>query len=131
LFCLFSFYTVSSSCFTREKFINVNKFILNCKGKIFYDESNPINNFISGSGSGTVISYGSGSTCHKVTVPTVPVPVPQRKKSELQQPNCNHFLLKELPPRNRSERLGAGASQLRCAEEPVRLVDRWRHLQAC
>jgi hypothetical protein len=50
-----------------------------------------IHNFISSSGSGTVINYGSdadfltsyrsssdsGSTSQKVTVPTVPVPVPQ------------------------------------------------------
>ncbi len=48
--------------------------------------------FISSSGSGTVINYGSGSdfltsyvsgsgsTSLKVTVPTVPVPVPQRCK---------------------------------------------------
>jgi hypothetical protein len=53
-------------------------------------EGNQIHNFISSSGSGTVINYGSGSdfltdycsgsgsTCQKVTVPTVPVPVPQR-----------------------------------------------------
>jgi hypothetical protein len=51
-----------------------------------------IHNFISSSGSGTVInygsgsgsdfltSYGSGSTRQKVTVPTVPVPVPQHCK---------------------------------------------------
>ncbi len=49
-----------------------------------------IHNFISSSGSGTVInygsgsdfltSYGSGSTSQKVTVPTVPVPVPQHSK---------------------------------------------------
>ncbi len=52
------------------------------------NEGNPIQNFISGSGSGTVINYGpgsgsdfltsygsgSGSTSQKVTVPTVPVP---------------------------------------------------------
>ncbi len=52
-------------------------------------EGNEIHNFISSSGSGTVINYvsgsgsdfltsygyGSGSTCQKVTVPTVPVPV--------------------------------------------------------
>jgi hypothetical protein len=58
--------------------------------KMFY-EGNQIHNFKSGSGSGTVIIYGSvsdfltnygsssgsGSTCQKVTVPTVPVPVPQ------------------------------------------------------
>jgi hypothetical protein len=47
-------------------------------------EGNQIHNFISSSGSGTVInygsgsdfltSYGSGSTRQKVTVPTVPVP---------------------------------------------------------
>ncbi len=55
------------------------------------NEDNQIHNFISSSGSGTVISYGSGSdfltsygsgsgsgsTSKKVTVPTVPVPVPQ------------------------------------------------------
>jgi hypothetical protein len=31
-----------------------------------------------GSGSDFLTSYGSGSTSQKVTVPTVPVPVPQR-----------------------------------------------------
>jgi hypothetical protein len=41
------------------------------------NEGNQIHNFISSSGSGTVINYGSGSTRQKVTVPTVPVPVPQ------------------------------------------------------
>jgi hypothetical protein len=50
------------------------------------NEGNQIHYFISSSGSGTVInygsgsdfltSYGSGSTRQKVTVPTVPVPVP-------------------------------------------------------
>jgi hypothetical protein len=53
-------------------------------------EGNKIHYFISSSGSGTVINYGSksgsdfltsygsgsGSTRQKVTVPTVPVPVP-------------------------------------------------------
>ncbi len=57
----------------------------------FYEDNNQIHNFISSSGSGTVINYGSGSdfltnygsgsssgsTSQKVTVPTVPVPVPQ------------------------------------------------------
>ncbi len=57
-------------------------------------EGNQIHNFISSSGSGTVINYGSGSdfltsygsgsgsgsTRQKVTVPTVPVPVPQHWK---------------------------------------------------
>ncbi len=58
----------------------------------FLNEDNQMHNFISSSGSGTVISYGSGSgsdfltsygsgsgygsTSQKVTVPTVPVPVP-------------------------------------------------------
>jgi hypothetical protein len=60
--------------------------------KKILDEGNQIHNFISSSGSGTVINYGSGSdfltsygsgsgsgsTNQKVTVPTVPVPVPQR-----------------------------------------------------
>ncbi len=52
-------------------------------------EGNQIHNFMFSSGSGTVINYGSGSdfltsygsgsgsTSQKVTVPTVPVPVPQ------------------------------------------------------
>ncbi len=58
-----------------------------------FNEGNQVYNLISGSGSGTVINYGSGSgsdfltsygsgygsgsTSQKVTVPTVPVPVPQ------------------------------------------------------
>ncbi len=54
------------------------------------NEGNQIHNFIFSSGSGTVITYssssnfltcygsGSGSTSQKVTVPTVPVPGPQR-----------------------------------------------------
>ncbi len=56
-----------------------------------FNEGNHIHNFMSSSGSGTVINYGSGSdfltsygsgygsgsTNQKVTVPTVPVPVPQ------------------------------------------------------
>ncbi len=54
--------------------------------KIFLNDGNQIHNFISSSGSGTVINYGSGSdfltnygsvsTSQKVTVPTVPDPVP-------------------------------------------------------
>jgi hypothetical protein len=58
------------------------------------NEGNQIHNLISSSGSGTVINYGSGSdfltnygsvsgsgsTSQKVTVPTVPVPVPQHWK---------------------------------------------------
>ncbi len=62
--------------------------------EIILDEGNQIHNFISSPSSGTVINYGSvsgsdfltgygsssgsGSTSQKVTVPTVPVPVPQR-----------------------------------------------------
>jgi hypothetical protein len=58
-----------------------------------FNEGNQIHNFMSSSGSRTVINYGSGSgsdfltsngsgygsgsTSQKVTVPTVPVPVPQ------------------------------------------------------
>jgi hypothetical protein len=58
--------------------------------KKMLNEGNQTHNFISSSGSGTVIFYGSGSggsdflassgsgsTSLKVTVPTVPVPVPQ------------------------------------------------------
>jgi hypothetical protein len=63
--------------------------------KKMFNEGNQIHNFISSSGSGTVINYGSGSgsdfltsygsiygsgsTSQKVTVPTVPVPVPVPK----------------------------------------------------
>ena len=56
--------------------------------KKMLSEGNQIHNFISSSGSGTVINYGtvpvpifstsSGSPSQKVTVPTVPVPVLQR-----------------------------------------------------
>ncbi len=52
--------------------------------KKMFNEGNQIHNFMSSSGSGTVInygsgsdffkSYGSGSNSQKVTVPTVPVP---------------------------------------------------------
>ncbi len=56
------------------------------------NEGYQIHNFVSSSGSGTEInygsdfltSYGSGSTSQKVTVPTVPVPVPQRWAEEKQ-----------------------------------------------
>jgi hypothetical protein len=40
------------------------------------NEGNQMHNFISSSGSDFLTSYGSGSTSQKVTVPTVPVPVP-------------------------------------------------------
>jgi hypothetical protein len=56
--------------------------------KKMFNEGNQIHNFMSSSGSGTLINYGSGSgsdfltsygsgsgsTSQKVTVPTVPVP---------------------------------------------------------
>ena len=59
--------------------------------KKMFNEGNQKHNFMSSSGSGTVFYYGSGSgsdfltsygsssgsTIQKVTVPTVPVPVPQ------------------------------------------------------
>jgi hypothetical protein len=55
--------------------------------KKFLNEGNKIHNFISSSGSGTVINYGSGSdfltnygsssNSQKVTIAMVPVPVPQ------------------------------------------------------
>jgi hypothetical protein len=62
-----------------------NKLMINVNEKMF-NEENQIYNFMSSSGSGTVINYGSGSdfltsygsgygsTSQKVTVPTVPVP---------------------------------------------------------
>jgi hypothetical protein len=83
---LFPFYIVS--CFTRKNSIYINKFIVKCERKIL-KEGNQIHNFKSSSGSRTVINYGSGSdfltsygsgsgsTRQKVTVPAVPVPVPQ------------------------------------------------------
>ncbi len=52
---LFPFYIVSR--FTRKKIIKINKM---WKNKIL-NEDNQIHNFISSSGSGTVINYGSGS----------------------------------------------------------------------
>ncbi len=68
--------------------MNFNKFMVKCEWT--FNEGNQIHNFMSSSGSGTVINYGSGSdfltsygsgygsgsTSQKVTVPTVPVPVP-------------------------------------------------------
>ena len=82
-----------SKLFYKEK---VHKFQQIC-GKMWmkkmFNEWNQIHNFMSSSGSGSVINYGSGSgsdfltsyssgsgsgsKSQKVTVPTVPVPVPQ------------------------------------------------------
>jgi hypothetical protein len=72
--------------------------------KKMFNEGNQIHNFMSSSGSGTVIKYGSGSdfltnygsssgsgsTSQKVTVPTVPVPVPvPQHRSEVPDPHQN------------------------------------------
>jgi hypothetical protein len=46
--------------------------MVKCERKKMFNEGNQIHNFMSSSGSGTVINYGSGSTSQKVTVPTVP-----------------------------------------------------------
>ncbi len=72
--------------------------------KKMFNEGNQIHNFMSSSGSGTVINYGSssgfdfltsygsgygsGSTNQKVTVPTVPVPVPQHCLSGTSLDSC-------------------------------------------
>jgi hypothetical protein len=60
-----------------------------------FNEGNQIHNFMSSSGSGTVINYGYGSdfltscgsgsssTSQKVTVPTVSVPVPEHWSNHL------------------------------------------------
>jgi hypothetical protein len=71
--------------------------------KKMLNEGNQIHNFISSSGSGTVINYGSGSdfiesyrygsgsgsgsTSQKVTVPTVPVP------QRFQKPDKANYIL--------------------------------------
>ena len=76
--------------------------------KKMFNEGNQIHNFMSSSDSGTIINYGSGSdfltsygsgygsgsTSQKVTVPTVPVPVPQHclKNSNIPNPNQNRAL---------------------------------------
>ncbi len=69
-------------------------------------EGNQIHNFMSSSGSGTVINYGSGSdfltsygsgsgsTSQKVTVPTVPVPVPQHCASYLGEEGMDGILFR-------------------------------------
>ncbi len=51
--------------------------------KKILNDGNQIHSFISSSGSDFLTSYGSGSTGQKVTVPTVPVPVPQRWINQL------------------------------------------------
>ncbi len=70
-----------------KNLINFNFFIVKCEWKKILNEGNQIPNFISSSGSGTVIIYGSGSSSDFLTSydsgstsqkVTVPVPVPQR-----------------------------------------------------
>jgi hypothetical protein len=66
------------------------------------NKGNQIHNFISSSGSGTVINYGSGSdfltnygsgsTSQKVTVPTVPVPVPVPQHCLKAEPYPNSYI---------------------------------------
>ncbi len=75
-----------SKLFYKEKIQKFQQIYCKMWMKIFFNEGNLIHNFISSSGSGTVIcygsgsdfltSYGSGSTSQKITVLTVPVPVP-------------------------------------------------------
>jgi hypothetical protein len=73
--------------FYMEKVSKFQQIFCKMRMKKMLNEGNQIHSFISSSGSGTVInygsgyflsSYGSGSTSPKVTVPTVTVPVPQR-----------------------------------------------------
>ncbi len=85
-FCLF----ITSKLFYKEKVYKFQQIYCKMGMKKILDEGNQIHNFISSSVSGTVINYGpgsdfltsygsgSGSTSQKVTVPTVPLPVPQR-----------------------------------------------------
>ncbi len=82
-----------------------------------FTEGNQIHNFMSSSGSGTVINYGSGSdfltsygsgsgsTCQKVTVPTVPVPVPQHWRFGMLQMLFRNLIriLTPVPDRCRQE----------------------------
>ncbi len=72
-----------------------------------------IHNFISSSGSGTVInygsgsdflSYGSGSTSQKVTVPTVPVPQQFNSESTYQRVMIYRDQPVELTDKERKER---------------------------
>ncbi len=76
-----------SKLFYKEKDYKYQQIYCKMWKKKFLNEGNQTHNFISSSGSRTVInygsgsefltSYGSGSTRQKVTVPTIPVPVPQ------------------------------------------------------
>jgi hypothetical protein len=88
----FFFYFLLSKLFYKEKVHEFQQIYGKMGMKKIFNEGNQIHYFISSSGSGTVINYGSGSgsdfltsygsgygsgsTSQKVTVPTVPVPVP-------------------------------------------------------
>ncbi len=79
-----------SKLFYKEKVYKFQQIYYEMLMKKILNEGNQIHNFISSSRSRTVInygscsgsdcltSYGSGSTSQKVTVPRIPVPVPQR-----------------------------------------------------
>jgi hypothetical protein len=79
--------SLHSKLFYKEKDYKYQQIYCKMWKKKMSNEGNQIHDFISSSGSGTVIkygsgsdfltSYGSGSTRQKVTIPTVPVPVPQ------------------------------------------------------
>ncbi len=85
------FYFLLSKLFNKEKVHEFQQIYSKMWMKKMFNEGNQIHNFISSSGSGTIINYGSGSdfltsygsgyssgsTSQKVMVPTVPVPVPQ------------------------------------------------------
>jgi hypothetical protein len=88
-----------------------------------FNEGNQIHNLMSSSDSGTVINYGSGSdfltsfgsgsgsTSRKVTVPTVPVPVPQHWIYPVQgtvQSNFGRKIQKTSPPLPTSAHLSYG-----------------------
>ena len=88
-----------SKLFYKEKVHEFQQIYAKMWMKKMFNEGNQIHNLMSSSGSGTVINYGSGSgsgsdfltsygsgygsgsTSQNVTVPTVPVPVPQHCKS--------------------------------------------------
>ncbi len=97
-----------------------------------FNEGNQIHNLMSSSGSRTVINYGSGSdfltsygsgygsgsTSQKVTVPTVPVPVPQHC------PQVVMYWIRTLGLLYLIElgRVGKGANQVGTARVPIAFV---------
>jgi hypothetical protein len=89
-----------SKLFYKEKDYKYQQIYCKIWKKKMLNEGNQIHNFISSSGSGTVINYGSGSgsdfltsygsgsrsTRQKVTVPTVPIP------QQCSHPSLTHTL---------------------------------------